>query len=190
MIITINGMPGSGKTTVAKKLAKCLGYKHYYMGGLRRETARKMGMTLAGFNKLGEKKFFTDKFVDEYQKKLGKTKNNFVIEGRTSFLFIPQSIKIFLGCSFAEGAKRIWEVVKNKTQKRNEDENLSSYKNVLKSIKARVKSDKYRYKKYYKTNIFAKKYYDLYLDTTKLNHRQEFEKVYKFVKKHLKNKLN
>ena len=181
-------MPGSGKTTVAKKLAKQLGYKHYYIGGMRREMARKRGMTLARFNKLGEKKFFTDKIVDEYQKKLGQTQDNFIIEGRTSFFFIPQSLKIFLDCSTSEGAKRIWGALQKSPQKRNEDKNLKSHQDVLKSIKERIRSDRLRYNKYYKINIFAKKHYDLYLDTTRLNPIQEFNKVYEFVKKRLKNK--
>lgn len=182
MIITINGMPGSGKTTVAKKLAAKLGYRHYYMGGLRRKIARQRGMTLAELNKLGEKKFFTDKIVDDYQKRLGKTEDNFVIEGRTSFFLIPHSLKIFLGCSLTEGAKRIWGALKKSPKKRNEDKNLNSYQDVLKSIKERMRSDRYRYRKYYKMNIFAKKHYDLFLDTSALNQKQEFGKVYEFVK--------
>jgi len=186
MIITINGMPGSGKSTVAKKLAKKLGYKRYYIGGMRRKIARQKGMTLAEFNKLGEKNFFTDKIVDDYQKRLGKTKDNFVIEGRTSFFIIPHSLKIFLDCSTDEGAKRIWGALQKSPKKRNEDKNLKSRRDVLKSIKERIKSDRFRYKKYYRKNIFARKHYDLYLDTTRLNQKQEFNKVYEFVKKRLK----
>jgi cytidylate kinase len=37
MIISLSGAPGSGKSTVAKKLAEELGWERYYMGGLRRE---------------------------------------------------------------------------------------------------------------------------------------------------------
>lgn len=182
MIITINGMPGSGKTTVAKKLAKKLGYRHFYIGGIRRQMARKMGLTLEEFNKLGEKKIFTDKKVDDYQKKLGKTKDNFVIEGRTSFYFIPHSIKIFLYCSNMTGAKRIWNDLKKQAKARNEAKNLSDYKDVLKSVKNRIKSDVYRYKKYYKLDIFNKKHYDLWLKTDKLSKEEEFKKVYNFIK--------
>jgi len=182
MIVTITGMPGSGKTTMAKKLAKKLGYKHFYMGGMRRRIAKKMGMTLEEFNKLGEKKFFTDEKVDKYQKKLGKTKDNMVIEGRTSFYFIPHSIKIFLGCSYETGAKRIWGALKNEPKARNEAKGLLNYKDVLKSIKNRIKSDIYRYKKYYKLDIFDKKHYDLWLKTDNLTMKQEFEKVYNFIK--------
>jgi cytidylate kinase len=47
MIISIGGTHGSGKSTIAKMLAKKLNWPHYYMGGLRRETAKKKGLTLA-----------------------------------------------------------------------------------------------------------------------------------------------
>ena len=182
MIITINGKPGSGKTTVAKKLAKKLGYKHFYMGGMRRRMAKEMGMTLEEFNKIGENKFFTDEKVDKFQKRLGKAKDNMVIEGRTSFFFIPHSVKIFLDCSNKTGAERIWRALKKQPRARNEARGLTSYNDVLESTKNRIKSDIYRYKKYYKLDVFNKKHYDLWLTTDKLSKKEEFDKVYNFVK--------
>lgn len=41
MIISISGAHGSGKSTLAKQLAGKLNWPHYYMGGLRREAAKK-----------------------------------------------------------------------------------------------------------------------------------------------------
>ena len=38
-IITIGGNPGSGKTTLAVKLAAFLGYEELYVGGIFRELA-------------------------------------------------------------------------------------------------------------------------------------------------------
>ena len=74
MIIALSGMPGSGKSTVAKQLAEKLGWPRYYIGGLRREAARKRGMTLEEYNKLGETDPATDKEVDEMQKNSAKKK--------------------------------------------------------------------------------------------------------------------
>ncbi|HII15831.1 MAG TPA: AAA family ATPase, partial [Nanoarchaeota archaeon] len=39
MQITIGGVPGAGKSTVAKLIAEKLGYKSYSMGAIRREIA-------------------------------------------------------------------------------------------------------------------------------------------------------
>ena len=74
MIITITGEPGSGKSTIGKRLAKELGYGHYYIGQIRRDAAKKKGMTLAEYNKYGEAHPETDIEVDDYQKNLGKVR--------------------------------------------------------------------------------------------------------------------
>jgi len=91
MRITINGIAGSGKSTVAKYLAKRFKLKYYGMGEIRREMAKKRGITLSELDKLGEKKSFTDKLEDNFQKKLRK-KDNIIVDGRLSWYFIPNSI--------------------------------------------------------------------------------------------------
>lgn len=184
MIISISGDAGSGKSTVAKKLAEKLNWPRYYMGKLRREMAKKKGLTLAEYNKLGEKDPATDTEVDNYQKKLGETKDNFIIEGRTSWHFIPHSLKVYIGVDEKTGAKRIFKELKGK-HSRNEDKNLETVAETLKSQRARIKSDKKRYKKYYRIDVYNKKNYDFVLDTTNLNKSQVFAKVYGFVKSHL-----
>ena len=54
MIISISGTAGSGKSSLAKKLAVALSWPRYYMGGLRRQKAATLGLTLAQYNILGE----------------------------------------------------------------------------------------------------------------------------------------
>jgi len=181
MIISISGASGSGKSTVAEKLAKKFNWPRYYIGGMRREMAKKQGLTLAEYNKLGERNPATDLEVDEYQKKLGQTKDNFIIEGRTSWYLIPCSLKIYLDVDEKVAARRIFEELKGK-HSRNEDKNLKTITQVLKSQRTRIKSDKIRYKKYYQINVYNKKNYDFVLDTTKLNENQVFAKIYDFIK--------
>ena len=55
MIITISGNIGSGKSTIAKRLAKSLRYPALDVGGMRRAEAKRRGMTLAAFNAWAEK---------------------------------------------------------------------------------------------------------------------------------------
>ena len=181
MIITISGLPGSGKSTVAKILSEKLGYKRYYMGEMRREAARKRGMTIEEFNKLGEKDFATDKTVDDLLVKIGKEVDNIVVEGRTAFHFIPNSIKIFLDVDLKEGARRIFEE-KRKSNERNEKP-TASVEEELALIKERMESDEKRYMKYYGFKTYDKKNYDLVIDTTKLTPEQAAEKILEFVKK-------
>jgi CMP/dCMP kinase len=185
MIISISGAEGSGKSTIAKMLAAKLGWPRYYIGGIRREKAKERGLTLEEYNKLGEVDPTTDLEVDEYQKKLGETQDNFIIEGRTSWYFIPQSFKIFLDVAFIEGAKRVFGALKESND-RNEGRNLQSEEDVLRSLINRRESDKLRYDKYFGIDVFDLSNYDFVLDTTSLNIEQVFAKVWEAVENKLK----
>ncbi|MGH9879179.1 MAG: nucleoside monophosphate kinase, partial [Nitrososphaerales archaeon] len=55
MIITIAGRPGSGKTTVAKEVAKRLGFKHLSTGDMRGQLAMEHGLTIDQLNEIGKK---------------------------------------------------------------------------------------------------------------------------------------
>ncbi len=189
MIISFGGAPGSGKSTIAQMLADKLGWTRYYIGGLRRDIAKKRGLTLAEYNKLGENDPSTDREVDDYQKKLGKTADNFIIEGRTSWYFIPRSLKIFLDVSKEEGAKRIFGHLQEKND-RNENAALNSLEAVKKSVAERLASDQGRYQRYYGVDVSDRRHYDLYLDTTLLTIDQVFQAVYDFVRSRLDKKKN
>ena len=189
MIISLSGAAGSGKSTVAQMLAEKLGWPRYYMGGLRREAAKKRGMTLAEYNKLGEVDVSTDKEVDEYQRELGEKEDNFVIEGRTSWYFIPHSLKIYLDVSAEEGAKRIFGSLQ-KENNRNEGNNLATLDDVLASTSERAACDKRRYEQYYNIDVCNRDNYDFYLDTTKLAPEEVFNKVFERVREMLDNRKN
>lgn len=184
MIISLSGAPGSGKSTIAKMLADKLGWPRYYMGGLRREAAKKRGMTLAEYNKLGETDSSTDREVDDYVKELGKNEDNFIIEGRTCWYFLPQSLKIYLDVAPEAGAKRIFGDLQSKNN-RNEASDLKNWQDVLASNQARIASDNRRYRQYYNIETYNPKNYDFYLDTTKLTPEQVFQAVYGWVKAQL-----
>ena len=100
MIVTISGVAGSGKTTIAKLLAKQLNLDHYSSGDLMRKLAKEKNISLLKLSKIAEKDKSIDKELDQRQIQLGKTKDNFVIDGRLSALFIPNAkYKIFLDCN-------------------------------------------------------------------------------------------
>jgi CMP/dCMP kinase len=175
MRITISGMPGSGKSTVVRIIKERLNLKNYYgVGNFRRSEAEKRGLSLAEFNKIGEKEEFTDRETDEWQTKIGKTQDDFIMDGRLSFHFVPNSIKIFLDISPEEGARRIFEAKREK-------EKYESFEKSLEQWKERVKSDSKRYSKYYGINPYDLKHYDFVLNTTKLSIEEVVEKIIKFI---------
>ncbi len=185
MIITISGAPGSGKSTVAKKLAKKLNWPRFYGGGIRRLKAKVMGLTLTEYNKLGENDPRTDLGVDQYLEKMSKKYPNCLIESRTAWYFIPNSIKIYLDVEEKIGAKRVFMELQKRNH-RNEDKNLRTVKDVWLSHHRRKLGDIKRYRKYYKIkNVFAKKNYDFVLNTSKLTRQQVSDKVYRYIKKRL-----
>lgn len=186
MIISISGAPGAGKSTISKKLAEELGWPRYYIGGLRRQKAQERGMTLAEYNKLGETDPSTDLEVDRYQEELGKTQDNFIIEGRTSWYFIPHSLKLYFDVEEKEGAKRIYRELQDKNE-RNEGERPESVEQVLKNIRERNASDRKRYWKYFGIDADNKENFDHIIDTTDLSPEEVLEKAYRIIKKYRDN---
>lgn len=183
MIITITGDSGSGKSTMGQKLEKELGFKRYYIGQIRRDAAKEKGMTLEEYNIYGETHPETDLEVDEYQKNLGQTEDNFIIEGRTSWFLIPQSLKIYIKVDPREGARRIFSDLQEENV-RNEGKNLDSVEDVLKSNKERAKSDDLRYKKYYQKDCFDEKNFDFVIDSTDLTPEEVLDQIMTFIKAH------
>lgn len=189
MIITITGDLGSGKSTVAEKLAANLGYERFYIGGIRREAAKAKGMTLEEYNTYGESHPETDFEVDDYQKKLGQEKDNFIMEGRTSWFLIPNSLKIYFKVDPLEGAKRIFKELQSENN-RNEGRNIQTLEDLLERNAKRLASDKLRYQKYYQKDCYDEKNFDLIIDTTDLTREQAFEKTLAYVQSHLKHNDN
>jgi predicted cytidylate kinase len=175
MIITISGKPGSGKSTVAKIIAAKLGLNKYSIGDLRGKMALDRGITIDELNEVGEKEDFTDKKADEYQEKLGKDEDNFVIDGRLSYYFIPHSIKIFLDVDDYVGAQRIFSI------KREDEEQEDSIEELKNRLSKRVESDHKRYQKYYSIDFEDKVNFDIIIDTTDISTEKTADKILSFI---------
>ncbi len=188
MIITISGTPGSGKSTVAKILVQKLSAERIYVGGIRRELAKKKNMTLAELNEYALSHPETDIDVDKEAAaqalKLEKAGKVVIVEGRTQFHFIPQSIKIFLKVNLDEAAKRIWKDLQQKETKLQRNEgNINSLAAMKKEIMKREDNDAQRYKKYYRLDVHNESQYNLIVDSTNTTPDQVVEKILKFIKK-------
>ena len=108
MKITISGKAGSGKSTVAKLLSEKLKLRHYSIGDLMRAMASDKKMSLIELNKLAEKDKSIDFELDDRLKKLGKAKDNFVVDGRLTAFFIPNAeVRVFLDTDDKVRAERI-----------------------------------------------------------------------------------
>lgn len=189
-IVTISGTAGSGKSTIAQALLTKYNAKHIYVGAIRRQLALDMGMTLHELNEYGLTHPETDIDVDKAAAKKIRdlSKNNMVIvEGRTQFYFIPESIKLYIKADLKEGAKRVWKEMQQveAKKKRNEAE-VASYEELLAKMSQREEADRARYKKYYNLDHTDESQYDFVLDTTHINAQTATQKVIDFIDKSLK----
>ncbi len=166
MIITLTGVPGSGKTTAAKALSAALGVPWYSIGDLRGKMAQERGLTIDQLNALGEKEAFTDRDIDDYQAKIGERGEDCIVEGRLSWHFIPSSFKVFLDADPAVAGERIYRA--QLTHRRTDEPVYGSAKEAADTMAARVASDVRRYQKYYGVDFHDHANYDLVIDTTRV----------------------
>ena len=177
MIISLSGTPGSGKSTIAEFLETKLKWSRYYMGGLMRQYAKEHNMTIEELNELCLRDSKVDKDMDAYQSKLGKEHDNFIIEGRTSWHFIPHSLKIFVYVDVDEAARRIF-----KDESERNERKYHSVEQMKHAILERMDNDLSRYKKYYNIDVYNPENYDIVIDTTGLTIEQAEEKVLEIIK--------
>ncbi|MBI5398103.1 nucleoside monophosphate kinase [Candidatus Woesearchaeota archaeon] len=180
MIITISGALGSGKSTIAKELSKRLGIEHFSTGDFMRQMANERKVTVLELNRIAETDSSVDQELDERQKNFGATRDNFVIDGRLSWFFIPHSIKVFLDVSDEEAAKRIFHA------KRPDEHYNDSLQSTLENIHARRDLEVYRYKKIYNVDYYDKKHYNIVIDTTHLTIPQVVDAVLRGVQHKLR----
>ena len=170
MIITISGKAGSGKSTVAKEVAKELGLKHYSVGDLMRKLAKEKKMPLNELSRLAEKDKSIDMELDKKTVEL-RAADNFVIDGRLTAYFLPYAdLKIFLDCDAGVRAERI---LKDKR----DDEKSKSLKELLEKIRQREKSERKRYSRLYKIDYHDKTLYNLMINTTNLSIREVVDEI-------------
>ena len=192
MIITIGGRIGSGKSTVSKILAQNLPAKRIYVGGIRRELAREMGMNIAQLNEYGKSHPETDVDVDNraaaQARDLEQQGNVVIAEGLTMFHCLPESIKIFIKVDLDASARRIWNDLqdKAKSQERNEGD-FKSFEETKQSIEVRAASDTARYQKYYGFDHLDESHYDFIVDSTDISAQEVADKVLGYIRKRQEN---
>ncbi len=182
-ILTIGGLPGSGKSSTAKGVAHLLGYEHFSSGDLFRKMAAERGLSVEGINFAAEKQKEIDLEVDELLEKIGREKNNLVIDSRTAFHWIPDSFKVFLDLDLKIAAERTFVHIQ---QEGRESQAGSSVEEILENTLRRTESECKRYRRLYNIDFTDKSQFDLVVDTDKNDLQAVIEIVVEAYQKWLK----
>jgi cytidylate kinase len=158
VVIAVSGQPGSGKTTLAKEVARALKVPLVSSGSLFRELAAKSGMDFLEFHKYAETNPEIDKKIDSMAIELAKN-GNVVLEGHlTAWVVRPYAdLCIYLKASREIRAKRV-AIRDNK-----------SFEEAIREVTDREELNRKRYLTIYGIDIRDLSIFDLVLDTTYLS---------------------
>jgi CMP/dCMP kinase len=160
-IITLGGMPGSGKSSTGKMLAELLGYRRLSSGDFFREMAHKRGISVEEINKLAENDISLDHATDAWIRAQGENQD-FVIDSRTAFHWIPNAFKVFLKLDPHVAAERTFMHI----QKEGRIGQIAvSAEDVYEKMVARIDSERRRYQSLYGLDYIDESQYDLVVDT-------------------------
>ena len=138
-----------------------------------REMATERGISLIEIGREAEHDgWIIDRMLDERQKHLGETEDNFIIDGRLAFHFSPQAVKIFLRVESSEAARRIF-----RDATRSSVETHIDLAEAAHNIEVRRESENTRYMQYYGIAIYDMSLYDIVIDTTNKSPEEVFDTV-------------
>lgn len=160
-IITLSGLPGSGKSATARLLAERLGYAHFSSGDFMREIGARHGYSIEETNRAAERDPSFDQEVDEAIRAKGAG-NRLVIDSRLAFHWIPDSFKVFLKLEPNIAAERIFRHIQKEGRAH---EDGSSVEDTYRSVMVRIDSERKRYASLYAVDYTDETQFDLVVDT-------------------------
>lgn len=158
VVITVSGPHGSGKSTIAREIAKRLGLRYVSAGEIFRRLAREMGMDVVEFSKYVEKHPEIDKMIDEKMAEEAK-RGNVVLDSLLAFHFAREAnpINILVTADKLVRAERIAK------------RDGKTFEEALREIEERERSERERFKRLYGIELWRVEDFDIVINTTRID---------------------
>lgn len=170
-VLRVSGYPGSGKTTLCKRLAAELGYEYHYAGGIFRKMAQELGLSIEQFYEQISEDPSIETTVDDRQAAIMMQSDNLIMEGRIA-PFKPSPFRpcnILLTVAPREGARR--QLLRSENAQH-------SLEKMAAHTESRTETERAHYRSLYGINDhFGKQHFDIVIDTTELTRDEVFEQV-------------
>lgn len=160
-IITLGGMPGSGKSSTAKRLAEELGYRHFSSGDFLRKVAQSHNWSIDELIQAAQSDPAFDHEVDELIRQTAE-ESDLIIDSRLAFHWIPEGFKVFLALQPRTAAERTFAQIQTEGRI---GQTATSVEEIHQKLLSRIEIDKNRYSKYYGVSYLDESHYDLVVDT-------------------------
>ncbi|MHA2428230.1 MAG: (d)CMP kinase [Candidatus Hermodarchaeia archaeon] len=158
LTITVSGLHGSGKTTVAKALAETFNLRYISAGMIFRQVAKDKGMSLSELSKKAEEDPQIDQEIDkrtQQEAERGKVIIDAYIAGWVARRFAD--LTIYLHAPLEVRALRI------------AGRENRPYEEVLDETQIREESEQRRFRDYYGIDVSDLRLFDLVLSTEQIN---------------------
>jgi cytidylate kinase len=179
---TLGGGCGTGKGATSTELGRMLNLEPQSAGSYKRSVAKSFGISLEVLLQNAKRIAPNlDADTDDWQRSIGRTHERYLVEGRLSWYFLPESKKILLICEMNERARRV-------AKRHNEDlknVNKITENQALQMIIERDAYDMENYQKLYHIRDYTDpKHYDYVIDTTSITPLQVATRILAFLGMH------
>lgn len=175
-IVTIGGLPGSGKSTVKRLLAEKLGYQMLSTGDFVRDMAYARNLTLEEFNDLIIHDKTLDEEIDTRLIALEEDGDRFVVDSHLAFHFIPSGFSVLLTVSPEKSAERIF-LDSNAPSRIKSGDTMKTLEEARERTARRIQNHVERYKKHYGIDPYHPEAYDFVIDTETCTPEEVAEKL-------------